>query len=301
MAVIQAYQSCKICGSHQLRTIKTYHITQKEIWPWDEVYAIIKDTPFPLTIRLGLCQSCGFLFYLDTLTYPKMKYYYEQEARYKRPKEHKIKPGRLWELDSYINFIHNNLPSGVKTALDLGAGDFVALERLQVSYPTIIFEAVDPSYPKDNHNSIKVYRTMIEDFPTQKRYDLVTAVHILEHVGELHDFMKPVTRLVNTKGHLYVEVPFQVGPSLFLNRSASAQHINYFTPETLRYLLSKHGFHVIASEFDTGSYSRNGMLGMIRLLAQKKPAAVIKPKSSATLRYLFNPLPMVRRNKKALA
>jgi hypothetical protein len=134
---------------------------------------------------------------------------------------------------------------------------------------------------------------MLEDFRPKKQYDLVTAIHIFEHVGELTQFMNQTTQLIKPKGHLYIEVPFQVGPGLLLNRAASVEHVNYFTPDTLRYLLARHGFATTRCEFDTGAYRFNGMQGMIRLAARKEKGSLSVPRPSRTLAYIVNPLPML--------
>ncbi len=265
---------------------------RQDVWPWQEVYERIQGIPHPLTIRLVLCQKCGFLFYGDTFSFDEMKQLYEEEARYARPKQHQLKPGRQWELERLIGFMELALPGqDIKLALDLGAGDFVALDRIAILRPDITFEALDPSYPNNNHNTIKVYRTMLEDYEPSQQYDLITAIHILEHVGDLNHFMTKVSALAKHHGYLYVEVPFQVGPGLLRNSSASAQHINYFTPFTLRYLLTRSGFTVCREEFDAGTYRYNGMPGMIRILAKKAAMPYKPPKPVTTLAYLMNPFP----------
>ncbi len=287
---MQHYQACKICNSAKLRVIKTYRITDQATWPWDEAYARIKDLPSPLIIRLALCRTCGFLFYLDTLSYTQMKHFYQEEARYTKPKAHKMKPGRRWELDRFLSFIKNHLPlDHLETGLDLGAGDFVALHQLTQITPSLTFEALDPSYPKEHYEKIKVHRTMMEDFTPARTYDFVTAVHILEHVGNIAAFVSKTATLVRPNGYLYVEVPFQIGPGLLLNRSASVQHVNYFSPATLTYLLESHGLAMRTIEFDRTASRHNGMTGMIRALAQKAPTTPICPSPIISLSYLFTP------------
>jgi hypothetical protein len=292
---MQQLSDCKICSSKDLRIIKRYTASRQLGGEWLQLFDRLKNLPHPLLIRLGLCLNCGFLFYLDSFTFREMKQFYEEEARYAKSIEHKLKPGRRWEIEHLLTFLRRNLPkNGLKTGLDLGAGDFVALDRIVKQHPKIKFEAVDPSYPQNNHDGIKVHQTMIEDFKINKKYDLVTAIHILEHVGDLHTFMTKVSNLVNTNGYFYVEVPFQVGPGLLLNRSVSVQHVNYYTPATISYLLSRYEFNLVKIELDTDSYRYNGMPGMIRLLTTKKKSRLEEPKAIGTFRYLVNPFLIIR-------
>jgi len=287
---------CKICHSHALLTLKRYN-AEDRLEPVARAIIARLHLPTPLIIHLVVCRKCGFVFYQNMLTLEEMRRFYKEEARYAKPAAHQLKMGRLWELEKMIKFLTRWLPSErVKTALDIGSGDFVALERVVQLHPHASYHAVDPSYPHRSHRGMRVFQTMVEDWQPSSQYDLVMLTHVLEHVGHLETFMKKVTQSMNDRGYLYVEIPFQVGPGLLLTRPDNIQHVNYFTPQSITNLLASHGLHVTKLEFDTTAYSKNGMPGMIRLLARKQQIGK-RPFSGGllpTLFYLTNPLYLVR-------
>ena len=179
----------------------------------------------------------------------------------------------------------------IREALDVGAGDFVALQKIVACLPGAHFSAIDPCYDQPTFENITVFQAMLEKFDCRKQYDLVMAVHVLEHVGDLHAFMSQLSKL--TQRYLYIEIPFQVGPGLFLSRGVNAQHINYFTPGTLKTLLSYHGFEVENEEFSTNGFRYNGMPGMIRILAKKREGSEVAKKVNtvlASIYYLLSPV-----------
>ena len=226
----------------------------------------------PLSIRLSICRHCGFVGYRDFFSHEGMKKIYAAEARYEDDGRKQKKEGNQ-EHARMMDFFRRQLSGAeIRSVVDVGAGDFQALEKVRSLYPQAQYEAIDPSYEEESYQGISIHRTMLEDFSLQRSFDLVLLIHVLEHVGDTDSFLKKLAALAKTNGYLYVEVPFQVGPGLWLNRSVSAHHINYFSPATLCRILRRYGFVVRASEFDKDAYSYNGMPGMIRVLAQRMPA-----------------------------
>jgi hypothetical protein len=102
--------------------------------------------------------------------------------------------------------------------------------------------------------------------------------------------MKKIRKM--SKRAVYIEIPFQVGPGLLFNRSASSQHINYFTPVSIFNFLVASGFSIIKMEFDKSGYRYNGMPGMIRVIAEKDDEILKNKKNGflSSLYYLLSPL-----------
>jgi len=293
---MEVIHQCKLCGSRALFTVKRYRISEKLSPYWQKIITLL-HLPHVFTIRLVACRNCGFLFYQDMMTFAEMNRLYEDEARHTNPKAHQLKTGRLWEIERMIQFLAPRLPGNkIGRVLDIGSGDFMALERIRQLHPRATYEAVDPSYPQGSHKGVRVFRTMVENWHPTRRYDLVMLVHVLEHIGHLAPFVQKIWQLVKNGGYLYVEVPFQVGPGLFLNRSANVQHVNYFTPQSLSNLLRTHHMKVVEVEFDTTAYPHNGMPGMIRVLARKQSVGKTRLVRNLlpTLWYLGNPLYIAR-------
>lgn len=286
--------SCKLCSSQKILVIKEYRATSSLNSTWTQAFASALEGVDEVHIGLALCLSCGFLFYRDVLDDSELEKLYADEHRYSKVEVSATKSGRLWELEKMQKFVAKNVQEkNIKTVMDVGAGDFVALEKIVETLPGASFSAIDPSFEKDTFKGIQVFRTMLKDFVAKDEYDFVMAVHVLEHVGNLHEFMSQLERIAGR--YLYIEIPFQVSPGLFLNRSANAQHINYFTVGTIRRLIESHGFVVQDCEFSTDGYVYNGMPGMIRVFASKKSQKEkLKNSLFESLVYLINPGLFVR-------
>lgn len=280
---------CKLCQSKKIAVIKEYQATPDFDATWSQAFASALEGKQEVRIGLALCFSCGFLFYRDVLDDEELEALYAHEHRYSKVEISATKSGRLWELEGMKGFVaRNTKDKTIQTVMDVGAGDFVALEKIVETLPEASFSAIDPSFEKDTFKGIRVFKTMLKNFVVASKYDLVMAVHVLEHVGDLHEFMSQLAGI--TKQYLYIEIPFQVSPGLFLNRSVSAQHINYFTVGTIRRLVESHGFVVEDCDFDTQGYIHNGMPGMIRLFARQEETRGSRRTALLTsLYYLINP------------
>ena len=109
----------------------------------------------------------------------------------------------------------------------------------------------DPSYvPDDAYTAPNV--TFVQDFYTDKytsqRADLIVCRHVLEHIEDPDAFIAQVRRAVGDQQSI---VFFEVPNSLWTIREGGIwdiiyEHCSYFSPHSLAYLFSKHGFRVLA-------------------------------------------------------
>lgn len=286
---------CKICQGNQLITIKKYHTTPQLNVTWGKIFQDLFPSEKFISIRLCICYQCGFLFYQDVFDEIEIKKLYATEGRYETAGERNLKPGRKRELERLFNYIDCHIPfSNVNSIIDVGAGDFEVLNRLMARYPEKAFTAIDPSFNGNSYKKSKVLHDMVEDSIFTECYDLVMITHVLEHVADLRLFMKHVLPLVGK--YVYIEVPFQVGPALFLTRAVNSQHINYFTPETLQFLLEESGLKVERLHFENDWYRHNGMPGMIRIIAVRTETTIVAKNSSLiqAVRHLLSPWPFIK-------
>ena len=100
------------------------------------------------------------------------------------------------------------------------------------------------------------------------QFDLVVALHVIEHVRNLNETIGEIARILREGGHTFIVCPCVAHIKA---RIAGANwkylgppgHLWYFSPKTLSLLMEKHGFAVeIASNF----YHR----AHVRILAKKQ-------------------------------
>lgn len=94
----------------------------------------------------------------------------------------------------------------------------------------------------------------VDDSPIEQMdgpYDVVTVLSVLEHVNRPREFLRQVSRLLAPGGATYLIVPNvdSLATRVLHERAATfdgRNHLLYFSPATLRELLAREGFDVVA-------------------------------------------------------
>ena len=106
-------------------------------------------------------------------------------------------------------------------------------------------------------------------------YDIIHLNHVFEHFGEPLVELKHIRRLLSPGGLLYVEVPlqfhivermrFRLKPTERTLSVHSLHHPFFYTPPTLRRLLSENGFEVVRTRvFDDARYPSASALQSVK-------------------------------------
>ena len=77
-------------------------------------------------------------------------------------------------------------------------------------------------------------------------FDAITLWHVLEHVHQLHDYIKRLKELLNPGGKIFIAVPnYESTDSSIYNSWWAAydvpRHLYHFTPKTIQVLVEQHG------------------------------------------------------------
>ncbi len=257
---MQKIDKCKICQAEGAWTIKKYRVDSSS---YPDLKVVFGEGKI-ISVGLRLCKACGFVYHDNILSLGELQKVYLQEDRISHKKEG-IQKKIL--LSRAVHFLKKTVDlKKISNGIDVGSGDFSLLDSLSSSFPNTSFDAVNVSYEDDRYGKMKVFHTMLEDMEeSDNKYQLVILSHILEHIADFNSFFNGLKKITTTETQLYVEVPFQVGPSILLTRGFHAQHINYFTPLTIEFLLARFGYKLDQIEFDTqGGYYYYGIPGIIR-------------------------------------
>ncbi|MFH1454656.1 MAG: class I SAM-dependent methyltransferase [Armatimonadota bacterium] len=196
------------------------------------------------------CSECGLIFTnprkdqnIEENIYSSPDYF-ESYFQSKQVHEEKRFKNRISELKKLK-------PDGRILDVGCGLGFFLDIAG-KSGYETYGIE-ISPfacEYAKYRLN-LKVFRGDISDFKASRgSFDIITLWHVLEHSPDPGYLLKKVSFYLKKNGILAIEIP-NVGS--FMAKIASknwellspAEHLYYFTFETLKQLLKQSGFFVI--------------------------------------------------------
>lgn len=196
-------------------------------------------------IRLGYCTFCGHIFNVlfDSQIIEYAQGY--ENSLYFSPKFQNYAEALANKLIERYDLYHKEI-----IAIGSGRGDFLELICNLGSNRGIGF---DPSYVTESMGEVSNPQiTIIKDFYSaaysQYQADLIICRHVLEHIQAPVEFLNNIRRSVSN-GRT-TAVYFEVPNALFTLRELGIwdiiyEHCSYFTPNSLRYLFSKCGFHVV--------------------------------------------------------
>jgi len=137
----------------------------------------------------------------------------------KNNKERKRQEGCTWDRSEYSEYnsilgyyevqsIFENAHG--KSLLDIGCGDGTLTAQLAKKFKRVVgIEASKKQIQKARKNCSKVelHQSLIENFRTKERFDVITMLNILEHVIDPVFTLKKAASFLNKKGILIVHIP----------------------------------------------------------------------------------------------
>ena len=190
--------------------------------------------------RYCACKDCNLIFQNPRLSDKELDLYYGT-GYYRRtinPPPEGMDKGELNRAKIDAGIIGKYI-GPVTSHLDIGCGHGYLLDEVGATLKVGIESDVD--YVKVK--SIEVYSDARE--VPYKKFDLVTMVHVLEHLPHPLNFLKSMKKLVNKNGSLVIEVPSwktRGGPFGFA-------HLHFFETDVLKLMCQRVGLYVEFVEF----------------------------------------------------
>lgn len=134
--------------------------------------------------------------------------------------------------------------------LEIGCGDGKFLDMVKNDVASVeCIELSPPQVLKLRKKGYKCYDLMIEDLKIEKKYDVICLFAVLEHVANVENFLTVLKKFLKPDGNIFIEVPnrknilfsgFKV--ESFRKFYYRDIHLYYFTPNSLKKLLSNNGY-----------------------------------------------------------
>jgi SAM-dependent methyltransferase len=196
-----------------------------------------------------ICKTCGFVFQSPHMSQEKLDQFYLRDYRQLYQGEagpiQKDLVAQTLRATHLLDFARKNSVLHLERYLDIGSSAGKLLNSFQENYHCISV-GIEPgqAYRESaQRTGLQVY-PHLEDLPKafENSFDLVSVVHVLEH------FPNPVNTLrelhqkwLVPNGWLLVEVP-----NLYCHDSFELAHLASYSQHTLRQLINKAGFEIIA-------------------------------------------------------
>jgi len=260
---------CLICGRFGLNTIYSYGQPDKY-----EKWCGLKHH-----IRFWQqCENCGFYqswrsYHPDELSPVYIDGYRDTGFRHENIKDVFIKVSSLpnSQSENYYRtqWFKNHIGFGNGDALDIGSGFGIwplALDRMGWNV-----QCIEPNKESvefiSNELGLPCHDSFF-DSGLGKHWDVVSIVHVLEHIKEIDSFLTKIFRILKSDGRLFIEVPdaveFDYLPKT--HDEFNSCHLWFFDLCSLQRVLHRNGFTI---EHAHRVYYENRNLSRIMVLCQK--------------------------------
>lgn len=243
---------CNLCGSEDLLLLIDFGNH-----PVGKHYLARANDDAPVwPVRLCFCESCGLTQLVDACP-PEILY-----QNYVTLSMWKAQPHVQHEIDMLIS--RPGIDSAAKL-IEIGSNDGMFLEQLTLNgfknclgiEPTQ--DAYDASVSK-GMNTVRGFLTsrlslaLVEE---HGQFDVFVSRQNLEHIADLPSVLRSMEILLKPGGYVLIEVPDFMCNLQNCDYALWEEHVNYFTVDTMRHLLSLADIEIIHEEslpFSGGSF-----------------------------------------------
>jgi SAM-dependent methyltransferase len=247
---------------------------------------VVKEWRLGKDHRAVACLECGLLF-VDPQPPPDvLDAYYAPEGGWQASREEKSKPARSrtkGAAPAMFAALDRHFPASTPRpgarVFDFGCGSGTWLNSFHD-------HGWDTSGLEPCSHEAFVRHKRLTEIPTDGRFDLVIAYHVLEHLPRPVDTLRELAQALRPGGHCLVSVPRLDRLSVhgdFKYCLHRRNHIVAFTEACLRGLFARAGMGVVAALHDLDERFSQGRPIRMRLLAQKGATAAVDPDPAAAL------------------
>ena len=239
------YDSCPNCGDKNISFIlaaKDHTVSGEEFEIWE-------------------CKNCTQRFTQNIPEEDKIGKYYQSQNYISHSDTskgfinnlyHKVRKRTLIQKRKLIQ-----KTTGKKTGniLDVGAGTGAFLNTMQQAGWSCTGIEPDENARKKASELYNLDLKNAENFYLlpAATFDAITLWHVLEHVHDLHHYIDQLKKLLSPDGKLFIAVPnYTCGDETIYRESWAAydvpRHLYHFSPQSMKKLLTSHGFKVEATK-----------------------------------------------------
>jgi 2-polyprenyl-3-methyl-5-hydroxy-6-metoxy-1,4-benzoquinol methylase len=209
-------------------------------------------------IKCSACTNCSLIFLNPRPTKEEYKQWYESVFQDKRRnyttvgqvvediKSKNKYANKLKEMEYFKNIVTED-----SACLDIGAGWGTLAKVVSDKFHCSV-DAIEPSnlaaQVAREHYGLNTYNELFDNFiereQGKKKYNVIYAYHVFEHMSNPNIFLENVKKLLQPNAALLLALPNTANPEVESSQLFHIDHCFYYTPRTIKMMLEKHGFKV---------------------------------------------------------
>lgn len=233
--------NCPVCGQKNI----SFSLFAKDFTVTEESFEI------------WTCKNCTLRFTQNIPNQSEIGRYYQSENYISHSDNDKGMINTLYHAVRRRTLVRKkNLVShftGKKQGyiLDVGAGTGAFLNTMQQAHWKITGVEPDEFARKQSESIYSIQTLSPQELYNMhgRSFDAITLWHVLEHVHDLHMYLSQFDNLLKKDGKLFIAVPNYTSYDAQYYRSYWAaydvpRHLYHFSPQSMKTLLSIHGFQL---------------------------------------------------------
>ncbi len=185
--------------------------------------------------------------------------------------------GKLWEEHhlEFAKFIYKYKPQNV---LEIGACHGILFQKYLRFNKRVKWTIIEPNPKIDKSIKIKIIKKFFDEktiIPSS--IDVFTHSHVIEHIYDLHKFMKDLERKISSNKLMIFSIPhLEIMLKKKYTNCVNFEHTIFLTEPYIKYFLDLYGFEILEKKFFKKDHSI--FYACKKLIKKKK--SILKPRYS---------------------
>ncbi|MBN1054449.1 methyltransferase domain-containing protein [Clostridium botulinum] len=236
---------CSICRNSNIENIFSKNVNEITI-----------DGILKVKTNWSICKHCGFVFQNPVPDEKSLNEYYNLQSECIDESDN-IR-NYYYKMYEYIK--NNTNYNSINKILDIGCRRGEMLKLFKNDNKNIL--GIEPSDCNVEYLK-KCYIPVIKglfnnNIVENKKFDLILLINVLEHIKNPDKMLNEICNKLTNDGYLLINVPTLEACHKTVNINNISdyftfQHLQYFTPDNLIYLLQKNGFVIVKYDIEGSS------------------------------------------------
>tara|TARA_Y100001958_G_C21211949_1_gene537592 strand:+ start:107 stop:1060 length:954 start_codon:yes stop_codon:yes gene_type:complete len=217
--------------------------------------------------KLYKCNACDFTFVNPMPDEKKLDYFYKKiySSKIRPPyfaledsdvqKSHFLKDKNL----SYLIYLTSLIDfKKIENIFDFGCSNGDIGYALKKKFTQLQLNCSESDEFCKNILNERGYKNYDDLNTIDKKFDLIIATHVLEHVTNVNDLFKKFKNILNPEGYIFFEVP-NCPKEYWENRIYDGSHLLFYTKKSMEKIAKLHNLEFVNFSFSAHSFEDDYM------------------------------------------